>query len=201
MTEALSRDFDINTLSVNDLVPQLCASASSRVSALVPEVLELPGNIEEIPLPVGLDLIVSSSTFQWFCDYASSIHRMAEALLPGGNLVFSLFSKGTMMQVRSLTGVGITYLSDEELLGPLKADLDLLHFETVKHSLFFENPREVLRHIQDTGVSGVADFHWTVAALRRFERQYVERFGTMRGVSLDYVSRFVVARKKGRGQS
>ncbi len=200
LTEALCRRFSLRSLFVNDLVPELCQFSTERVAGFVSEVVPLPGDIEHCTLPQRLDLIISSATLQWLRNIRGCINIFAEHLNSGGFLVFSLFSEGTMRQIRSLTGVGLEYLTEKDLRKALADSLHVHLYEQRHHTIYFENPRQVLRHIQETGVGGVTDFRWTVTALRRFERQYREQFTTSQGLSLDYVSTYVIAEKREEGQ-
>ncbi len=195
LTEALCRRFPITTLFVNDLVPELCQFSTERVADLVSEVTPLPGDIECCTLPAKLDLIISSATLQWLGDVRGCINTWVKHLNPRGFLAFSFFCEGTMRQIRALTGVGLDYLGEEELRQALDGSLTIHHCAQRRHTIYFANPRQVLRHIQETGVGGVADFRWTVSTLKHFEKQYSEQFNTPQGLSLDYVSTSVIAQK------
>ena len=196
MTEQLCLQKKIDTLYVNDLVESLAQHATERISPLVNEAVALPGNIENIDLPQNLDLILSSSTFQWLIDYSLCIKKLSEALVDNGYLIFSMFREGTLRQIRMLTGIGLDYLSDQDLARGLAPHFDILHSKTMTGTSYFDTPRDVLRHIQATGVSGVAPFSWTKSRLQLFEADYRETFGSERGMPLDYVSTLIVARKK-----
>ena len=40
------------------------------------------------------------------------------------------------------------------------------------HIMAFSSPREVLKHLQSTGVNGIENTHWTKADLKAFENAY-----------------------------
>lgn len=59
--------------------------------------------------PGSFDLVVSSSTLQWFEEPEASIPVLLDLLRPGGRFAFSLFTLGTLdelAQVSRLTGFG-----------------------------------------------------------------------------------------------
>lgn len=198
MTEKLCRRFPVETLYLNDLVAEFCDRARQRTEAAVAAAPRLlPGDIEATALPDDLDLIVSSSTLQWLRDYAGVFARFADALRAGGYLVFSFFGDGTLREIRELTGRGLQYPGLEELRGLLEGRFTVLGSESRCDELMFAEPRQVLRHLQATGVGGLGRYRWTPAGLRRFEQDYRRLFGSTRGVRLSYVSHLVAARKIG----
>jgi malonyl-CoA O-methyltransferase len=198
MTEKMCTTFSPAEIFVNDLVEECCFSTVERIRDLTGSAYSVPGNAESIDLPSQLDLVISSSTFQWLNNLPSFFQRISDALNDEGYFIFSQFCPGTMAQISELLGVGLNYTEEAELSVIVKEYFKLERIETSHYRIYFQTPREVLKHIQKTGVGGVTDFRWTPSRLRSFERDYEERFGGKQGVSLDYVSTSVVARKKAR---
>lgn len=196
LTELLCSRFPVTTLFLNDLVPELCAAAGERARRYSPTVETIAGDIEEVALPEDLDLIVSSSTLQWLSDYPAILRKFSAALADRSYLVFSLFGDGTLREIQQLTGRGLRYLALEQILAHLESRFDLLALETREDRLLLPGPREVLRHLQATGVGGLGSFRWTPAGLRAFEGEYRRLFSAGENVQLSYVSHFLVARKK-----
>ena len=62
-------------------------------------------------------------------------------------------------------------------------------------ALCFATPREVLRHLRDTGVNGRASRPWTRRDLDAFCRDYDARFGKAGRVPLTYQPVWLIARK------
>lgn len=200
MTENLCRRYPIETLYLNDLVPELCEQAKLRIAKEIhfpPQIL--PGDIEVTTLPDNLDLIVSSSTLQWLSNFPDVFAGFAIALRAGGYLVFSFFGDGTLLEIRELTGRGLCYPELEQFRQILKSQFTILMTESCHNELIFSRPREVLRHLQATGVGSLGSFRWTPTGLRRFEQKYHNLYGSEKGVRLSYISHFVVARKIGEG--
>ncbi len=196
MTELLCQNRSINHLWLNDLVKECTQVTAERVGSCVGKTRILNGDIGTITLPENLDMIISSSTFQWLEDLPGCFERFSNALNDNGYLVFSAFSKGTMQQVRELLGIGLSYKDERELSEILEPHFSIGHIQTTDHRMYLQTPREVLRHIQKTGVGGAGNFRWTPKALRKFESEYIRKFGSEQGVSLDYVSVSVIAKKK-----
>lgn len=122
--------------------------------------------------------------------------KLAGALNEKGFLAFSIFGPGTLCEFRELTNIGLQYSAVGRLLDMMEKYFHIEEEETVKDQLFFSSPRDILRHLQATGVGGVKDFKWTPRALRDFEHEYTERFGTTSGIPVTYISSYVIASKK-----
>ena len=184
-------------LYLNDLVPEFAEHAAARPGPeLCSCVRPLAGDIERAELPGELDLVLSSSTFQWVVDLPRLIQRLAQALKPGGQLAFALFGPGTLAEFRALTGVGLGYRDAESIEAALARDFVIEARDESRSQLVFAHPRRVLEHLRATGVGGVTDFSWTKSRLRDFEQEYIDRFGDQAGVPVSYVTYYFVARRR-----
>jgi malonyl-CoA O-methyltransferase len=197
MTEMFLDRHAVGQLYLNDLVPDFYESVRERFAGRTNGIIEpLFGDIEELELPADLDLVLSSSTLQWLADLSGFFVKIANALTKQGFLAFSLFGLGTLIEFKQLTGVGLKYLLLDNVLDLLKKNFVLQFVETEEYQIFFSSAREVLRHLQATGVGGVSEFRWTSRKLRDFEEQYSRWFGSADGIPVTYVTSYVIASKK-----
>lgn len=196
LTELLCTTGEINTLFVNDIVPGFCSSTAERVVKRVGHVQLLPGDIEELDLPRNLDLVISSSTFQWMNNLEDLFNKIHGSLTNKGYLVFSIFGSGTMQEISTLTGQGLQYHTRDELYEMLGERFTLITSDNQRKCLYFNSVRGVLRHIRETGVGGLGRRKLNREKLRVFEKEYRERFLTKTGLPTTYDSNFIVARKK-----
>lgn len=196
LTEMLGTALSIDSFFINDLVADFCKYTEKRIAGRVGRVNVLPGDIETAFLPNNLDLVISSSTFQWIVDFPGLLSKISSALTETGHLAFSIFSPGTMGEISALTGRSLRYLASDELAAMLAEHFRVISMHSETKRLFFPSVRAVLRHIRQTGVRGVDRKKWNIRELKEFERRYVEQFLTEDGLQLTYVSTFVVAEKK-----
>jgi malonyl-CoA O-methyltransferase len=197
MTEMFLSGRTVGKLYLNDLVSEFHDLIRERFKGLGDDVIEpLFGDIEDLDLPDDLDLVISSSTFQWLADLPGSLAKIAGSLKTDGYLAFSLFGPGTLIEFKQLTGIGLSYTALGNVLDLLTKDFVLQFVDTEKHQLYFTSPREVLRHLQATGVGGVGEFRWTSKKLRNFEDAYIRRFGTPAGIPITYVTSYIIGSKK-----
>ncbi len=192
-TDELLKISRIDSFYLNDLVPEALPPLAGRLAARHVELL--PGDAERIALPEGLDLVVSTSTVQWFDDPDAFFERVAVALKPGGRFVFNTFGPENLSQVKTLTGNGLEYTPMEELRRRLEkhfTHVDLRR-ETIRQR--FDAPFDVLRHLQQTGVTATGEFRWTPGKLRAFEHAYTARYPIDSQVFLDWDVIYAIAWK------
>ena len=185
----------VGEMYLNDLLEDFCLKTAGRILHLTGKVHLLAGNIEETILPEHLDLVLSSSTFQWLKDLPALLDRCATSLVDSGVLAFSLFGPGTMQEIRELLGVGLRYLPQQQILDHLSQKFTCLEAKQFIYKPYFSTPRQVLRHIQQTGVGGIVSYRWTRSRLRDFEEKYLAMYGEEQGVPLSYHALTFVAQK------
>lgn len=195
LTHILSDSLSIGVIYVNDLIAEFCNVTKNRIDELVGRVITLPGDIEKNILPPNLDLVISSSTFQWMVDLPGLLKNLAKVLNPTGHLAFSIFSPGTMEEISSLSGRGLTYHTNDQLVEMLINHFQVLSIHSETRRLYFPSFRAVLRHIRQTGVGGVESSRWSLGKLKEFERRYLARYLSEDGLPVTYVATFVLAQK------
>ncbi|MDO4440736.1 MAG: malonyl-ACP O-methyltransferase BioC [Moraxella sp.] len=154
----------------------------------------LIGDIESLDLP-SVDMVLSSSALQWIKDLPRLLSHIYHALPDSGVLAFSSFGQDNLKEIKALTSVGLDYHS----MTDIKAMLQVVGFDVVATDyhpkiLYFDHPKDILRHIKDTGVS-VGTQAWTRSSLSAFYEGY-DRFATDKGYPLTYDTLFVVAIKR-----
>lgn len=96
------------------------------------------------------DYIVSSSCFQW----SDNLDELLKLLsLCSKNLIFSIYLKGNMKEIKSHFGVGLKYYNKDEITFMLKRYFKNVSCFEEEIVLSFDNPFEVLRHIKMTGTA------------------------------------------------
>jgi malonyl-CoA O-methyltransferase len=196
LTEMLVKAKDIKIMYLNDIVPEFCSKTGEHIKKYVDQVDCIPGDIERCSLPEGLDMVISSATFQWMSDLPALFKNIHNALCQDGYLVFSIFGPGTMQEISSLTGRSLQYHSRERLTEMMEGKFNIITMQNEKRQIFFPNVRSVLQHIQRTGVGGLGRTKWMPGKYKAFEKQYSSRFASDKGYPVTYASTFVVAKKK-----
>jgi len=153
------------------------------------------GDAEEVPLPQGLSAVVSSSVIQWFERPERFIERSADALMPGGVIAVATYGVENMREIGALSGVRLHYPDCDRLRKMIPPTMTVEHLSQQIMTLTFSSAREVLRHLRQTGVSGI-ERPLGVAATRRLIADYDARYSDGKGgVRLTYHPIYIVARK------
>jgi malonyl-CoA O-methyltransferase/biotin synthesis protein BioG len=180
-------------LVINDLCPEMLAQCADLTEA---GVVGLPGDAEHIDLPGDQQLITSCSALQWFERTDLFFERCSGLLKANGYLAFSSFGKENMKEVAQLTGEGLSYPSSEELKAELSNRFEVVYSGEEIIRKVFATPKDVLRHLKETGVTGIRSRRWTPRQLMEFCNLYTERFGTEKEVTLTYHPIYMVAKRQ-----
>ncbi|NUF16464.1 malonyl-ACP O-methyltransferase BioC [Acinetobacter lactucae] len=190
LTRLITASFQIEELILNDLYTDVQQHFNSHES------LEwLIGDVEILELPQQLDMIVSGSALQWMQDLPRLLERCDEALVDQGWLCFSTFGSKNLLEIKELTGQGLSYWSVENWNRALtQAGFEFLHLSESETQLYFDSPKAVLQHLKATGVTATAQHRWTKQTLQQFYQDY-DRFKCAEGYSLTYHPIYCIARR------
>lgn len=203
-TRLFMERFRPHEMTLNDICPEVWPAVISAISSdfnckdRKPVLKFAPGDAETCPLPDGQDLIVSCSVIQWFEDLEAFISRCHGLLREGGCLALTTFGPDNLQEVAAITGTGLSYLPMERINALLPEE----HFRTVlaeeEHiTLRFPSPEDVLRHLKNTGVTGIARTFWTRGRLAKFSASYRASYGDSDGkVPLTYHPIYIIAKRR-----
>ena len=193
-TSALSQILGSANWYLNDLTEKICASAANKIGGH-PEIIA--GDVLDVELPKNIDMVVSSSCFQWVGDLNALFKKIHSSIKCGGIFAFSTFGGQNYIQIRSLLGKGLEYREMGEIIEILgKTGFSVVHSAEDLRALEFKSPREVLRHIKSTGVNGGFSEFWTPSKLRDFSERYRRAHSCENGVLLTYNPIRIIAKKK-----
>ena len=195
LTKNLSSKFCIDTLHLNDLVYELCQK-SAKV-ANIDAVSCISGDFEELEFKSNYDLIISTSTFQWFHNRTKAFKKLANLLNESSFLVFSSFGTDNFKEIRSLESGGLEYTDLDKLKQELNKDFDLLYTFEENIILEFSSPLEILKHIKSTGVGAVASkTKWNPQKLLKFSNSYKQFLLPNGNYPLTYHPLYFVCQKR-----
>lgn len=158
----------------------------------------LPGDIAQVVLPDGVDLVASASMIQWVADPAQVITRLCATADARGWLALSGFAPGHFPELQALgsRGAAPSYLTGAQMAALLPPGWRVHGAGEWRMPLQFPGAQEVLRHLRATGVNGCAGQIRAPGALRDFMARYEMRYRTPKGVSLTYVASWLVAERQ-----
>ena len=190
LTDAFKGCFSWESLHLYDLIAEC-----SRYHAQRPNTRFQVADINVFDDYPPADLILAGATFQWVHDMDALLERLARILKPGGLLAFTTFAPGNVKEVSTITGVGLSYLTEGQISKKLtETGFHRITLETLTLTEHFCSPRAVLAHLKATGVTASSENRvWTKASLSAFEKHY-DAFKTSDGYyPLTYTPLYCVA--------
>ncbi len=170
LTQLVAESVQFENYTALDIVPE-CESFIKNINK---DIIFVSSDIEYYTnnLKSKYDLIVSNAVFQWLDNMPSVINGLAEKLKPNGQFVFSTFGKQNFKEINAVLGKTLHYYSKKEL-----ADMLVKFNSTIEEDIqimTFDTPKDILRHIQSTGVNALSKEIWTKSDLKNFEKKYYD---------------------------
>ncbi|MGP4715679.1 methyltransferase domain-containing protein [Psychrobacter sp. T6-6] len=167
-------------------INELCTEQAATLQSILPTAEIVIGDAETMNLAAHHSLIISANAIQWFDNPLSFVAQSAQRLQSGGQLVFSTFTPNNFLQIKTLTGQGLSYPD----IDAWQSALDCAGFKNTelsvqRYDLPFLSPYAVLKHMKLTGVStnqtqqsahDTQTFRWTKSRLQQFESDYWRYF-------------------------
>lgn len=155
----------------------------------------IKADCESANFKAGYDLVVSSSAMQWFHDFREGLLNLRQALSDDGLMAFFMFTAGTFDEIKSISGDGIAYLDDTDVRMIVNKTLRDPKFEYFDYKTHYTDCMSMLRSLKASGVSGTGSRIWTKGMLRRFIKEYTQRYSDSEGVYLSWHGIFVSGKK------
>lgn len=163
-TKLLTQKFPKSHFILNDKFSQ-CLPLVSKVVPEDTKVQYLFSDIQDTIVP-EVDLIASSSVFQWISDKDSLFEKLSSKKIP---LIFSIYTKGNLKEIKNHFSVSLDYESSEYLNDLLKLYYEKVEMSFQEIKLNFDTPLEALRHLKETGVTGFAKA--PISLIRSFDKK------------------------------
>lgn len=141
----------------------------------------------------SLKYIFSASTIQWFNSPASFLRECERVLMPDGYMVLSGFCANNISEFTQAAGVGLSLPSVKQWQSMISSAMTLYVCQASTLTLTFDSPRDILRHMRDTGVNALATGARSVSLARRVLSSYP--IGDDGRYHLTYRPIFIIARR------
>ncbi len=198
LTRELLQQVTVKDLWLNDLVDELAL----HYIGLSKEIKEqtalrfISGDAEQIDFPGTVNGVLSASAIQWMTDLPRFFKKVNEALLPGGLFIFNTYGSSNFKEIRTLIGTGLPYPDMPQLQEMLGVQFELREAFEETHIRHFDSPCQVLRHLQQTGVTATdSSFVWNKKKLQDFDHNYRLYFSENGKVSLTWQVYYFVCQK------
>ncbi len=182
LTKEIKKNIKFKTFYANDIVE----SSKEYIKKIIPEVNFITGDIEEIKLSGSYDLIISNACFQWCSDINILISKLKEHLNDNSILALSMFGDDNLKEIKAVFNMKNTFNLP-----------DVVKYKEDKIKLYFDTPKDVLRHLKLTGANALKEFKFTKSRLLKFEEEYKHMFSENGKVYLTYNPVYFLISKNG----
>lgn len=168
LTELAVKKLDYKNYTALDIV----SGCESYIKNICSEIDFISQDIENYIEQTNkkFDLIISNASLQWVENLPEFIKKMISKLNENGTLLFSTFGVENFREIYYVLGKSLQYFSKKELLEILSEHNPQIEEEV--RIMAFKTPKEVLKHIQNTGVNALSQETWTKKDLISFEKEY-----------------------------
>ena len=149
----------------------IVSDCADYINTINPEIEFVNADAEEyIKICEKFDLIISNASLQWVENFPEFIKKLIQKLKPNGVLLLSTFGTENFREIFYASGKTLPYYSKNDLSEILKEYNPIIENEI--RIMAFKTPKEVLHHIQNTGVNAISSESWTKKDLIKFEKEY-----------------------------
>lgn len=168
LTKNAVKKLKFKSYIANDII----GDCQNLIEKLSPKIEFIQADIENIIKNSNnkYNLIISNASFQWIEDIENFISILYEKLEKNGILLFSTFGLENFREISFVLDKNLTYHSAKEYKKMLKNYN--FSIEEEAHILAFKSPKDVLKHIQLTGVNAINEAKWTKTDMLNFEKGY-----------------------------
>ena len=165
LTNVATDKLSFNNYVAVDIVPE-CENFIKKINS----------NIEFINCDIEkynfqkYDLIISNATFQWVDNLPAFVDRILKFMNVNGILLFTTFGEKNYRELYSVVGKKLLYLSKVQLQKALNKYNPIIDEDI--HIMTFDNTKEILNHIRNTGVNSIEQIAWTKKDLVNFDKKY-----------------------------
>lgn len=169
----LLTELAVKSLSfTNYIALDIVLGCEKYIKKISPDINFVSADIEEYieQTDKKFDLIISNAALQWVENLPELTEKLTEKLNPGGILLFTTFGTENFREIYHVLGKTLSYFSVKELEEKLKKYNPVIGEEV--RIMAFKTPKDVLKHIQNTGVNAILTESWTKRDLINFETEY-----------------------------
>lgn len=168
LTKLAVENLSFKTYTALDIVP----NCEKFIKEICKDIVFISSDIEEYieQSDKKYDLILSNASLQWIENLPAFVEKLTSKLNSNGVLLFTTFGIENYREIYYVLGKTLPYISKKEFEEKLKQYQPQINEEI--RVMAFKSPKDVLKHIQNTGVNALSTETWTKRDLINFEKEY-----------------------------
>lgn len=192
LTKIVKNNIEVDSYFVNDMIHgyhKYIYQIDSRINFL-------DGDIEEICIGSGYDVVLANAVFQWIQDTDKFVSKIRAALCADGFFIFSTFGENNFLEIKDVFGISLDYFNVNLLEKIIGKEFKIMKIETQKELLFFDNLYEVLTHCKRTGTNNLKVPRLTKGSLAFKEDMYKKKYSVNGKITLTYEPIWMLCKAK-----
>lgn len=186
LTNLIKSNLNYQNLILNDIYESSIMKTQSGEMAQI-------GDIMSLEMPLSLNLVISSSVFQWIDDLDLLCQKIHASLGNGGICAFATFMHGTLNELSEFTNQSLNYKTNEQIYEIFGKNFKILSSKNGKFIDKFANLKELLNSLKQTGVNNIkGNFKLTKSSLNALNSHFLNTYGEFR---LSYKFAILICRK------
>ena len=196
LTSLISENLKFNKLIINDLISEFEPIIKKELSNS--NLKFIGGDIENFNFYSGnnFDLVMSNASLQWLTDFEKFVENIASVITEDGIFAFSAFGEKNLNELKTVTNIGLEYLSIKKYKDILSKYFTIEHVEEVFVKLHFETSIDIIKHLKNTGVNAVSENCWTKNDFVKLDKEFTKHFTDDEGFYITFNPSYFICRKK-----
>ena len=121
-------------------------------------------DIEKFETQEKFDLIIANASLQWCNDFEGIVKKLKSFLNEDGIFAITTFATDNFFEIRDAFNVSLNYLKFEELEKVFSSNAQIIQ---EIHTLRFNSPNDLLKHLKLTGVNAISKNNIKIAEIKK----------------------------------
>lgn len=183
-TKMLIEKIEFESYICNDICDYGENIFSKKIKKIIFDMNELESSII---FNKKFDLIVSNACMQWL-PFEKTLHNLTHIMNKNALLLLSSFGIKNLYEIKEITNAGLNYLNLEEMKNILNIYFKDSILQEKIYTLHFNNPLEVFRHLQKSGVNSCE------SSINYIKKSWLQEYEKRFNNTLTYHAIFITAR-------
>lgn len=179
LTKNIKKNLKFKHYTAIDIVGE----SRKYIEKIIPDADFLEGDIEEIELNETYDLIISNACLQWCINPSAVVKKLQKKLNQCAIMAVTLFGEENLKELKSYFNI--------KMQAPIEFE-NIISQETETIKLYFNSPKDILKHIKYTGANALTEYKLTRTKLSEFEQYYKEHYSEDSKVYITYNPRYLI---------
>lgn len=168
LTKKAVEKFEFENYLALDIV-----NSYEKIKNLSPKIKFKQIDIEKYSTDEKYDLILANASLQWCNNFENTIKNLKSFLTKDGVLAITTFSTDNFYEIRDSFEISLKYKTINELEKIFSKNAKIIQ---EIHTLQFQTPNDILKHLKLTGVNAISDNHLTIIQIKKCLKILEEKY-------------------------